>query len=596
MKIYPAPHQVLPTKKPRFLDIPVAHIEKEYTPSKINLVPEEGFTSKKERYLAPHQEFTNNNFLIFNESHEPVKADIRYQNHRYVYEPDKAQEFMPETFSFSALIKRKDTLLPNRDYDMRIGILEQENAKQSAQSLISIFGNAPYRGLSPANVKVNGRDTNPENLINTDSENLDFLFIATVDGSYTKDGATRLDYNKLMNNHCNLWITVTKDGMSGIFDDNEKFKSYTTHYITRSGDKFVFATTGELQTGSEYGVAVEYGAELPALPRTENYYRFDATAGQVPLLIIEKPNYGFVIVSHENLFNSATLSTYAPYIYNILTTVYLNSYVETNQNEAWIADDVVDYMGSLDMPFRKTHPNINLNDMVHQVNSSVLYYTLLGFATTSKNVIFDTQDSSGMIHFRKLVKTDPTKDIDATSVYTTQHTIIQYKKPKVMMIESKLSYATQIDEFNNCYFSIEPFVSSKYRLHVTKAQRFKIPDIEKTYALFALPVSFNEESELELVEESEWKSMGAAVKICTVQVAFDGDPAAYDIRMLGGGIPEGYTDFEMFDIGNLNGRPYRIGTGAVVKLPKAYKPYKSEILAAINKYKIAADQFYIIFD
>ena len=90
--------------------------------------------------------------------------------------------------------------------------------------------------------------------------------------------------------------------------------------------------------------------------------------------------------------------------------------------------------------------------------------------------------------------------------------------------------------------------------------------------------------------------MGAAVKICTVQVAFDGDPAAYDIRMLGGGIPEGYTDFEMFDIGNLNGRPYRIGTGAVVKLPKAYKPYESEILAAINKYKIAADQFYIIFD
>ena len=52
----------------------------------------------------------------------------------------------------------------------------------------------------------------------------------------------------------------------------------------------------------------------------------------------------------------------------------------------------------------------------------------------------------------------------------------------------------------------------------------------------------------------------------------------------------------MFDIGNLNGRPYRIGTGAVVKLPKAYKPYENEILAAINKYKVAADQFYIIFE
>ena len=71
---------------------------------------------------------------------------------------------------------------------------------------------------------------------------------------------------------------------------------------------------------------------------------------------------------------------------------------------------------------------------------------------------------------------------------------------------------------------------------------------------------------------------------------------AYDIRQLGGGLPSAYTDYDMLDIGNPKGRPYRVGTGAVIKLPKAYQKYADKILKAIESYKVAADQFYVVYE
>jgi hypothetical protein len=69
------------------------------------------------------------------------------------------------------------------------------------------------------------------------------------------------------------------------------------------------------------------------------------------------------------------------------------------------------------------------------------------------------------------------------------------------------------------------------------------------------------------------------------------------MRQLGGGLVEDtIDDFELLDIGHINGRPYRKGNTLIVTLPKKYEPYKDMILNAINKYKVGEDYPIVFFE
>ena len=68
------------------------------------------------------------------------------------------------------------------------------------------------------------------------------------------------------------------------------------------------------------------------------------------------------------------------------------------------------------------------------------------------------------------------------------------------------------------------------------------------------------------------------------------------MRQLGGGLSEDEEDnYELLDIGHMNGRPYRIGGALVLTMPTKYKPYEDLIQKAIDKYKVAEDYIAIIF-
>ena len=123
----------------------------------------------------------------------------------------------------------------------------------------------------------------------------------------------------------------------------------------------------------------------------------------------------------------------------------------------------------------------------------------------------------------------------------------------------------------------------------------KIENIDKRYGIYALPINQDGVSEILMIEESRWQYMGAAKRLAIVSVEYRGEPIAYDIRILGGGVPLGIDDYEMLDIGNVSGRPCRIGTGGIIQIPKEYEKYKDRITEAVEKYKVAADRFYIIF-
>ena len=112
-----------------------------------------------------------------------------------------------------------------------------------------------------------------------------------------------------------------------------------------------------------------------------------------------------------------------------------------------------------------------------------------------------------------------------------------------------------------------------------------------------MPINKDNESELFIINNRDNNfNTKSAIELCTIHVEYVGEPASYDVRLLGGGIPETKYNYEMLDIGNLKGRPYRVGTGAVIKLPEVFKKYDERILSLVEKYKVAADKFYTVYD
>ena len=68
-----------------------------------------------------------------------------------------------------------------------------------------------------------------------------------------------------------------------------------------------------------------------------------------------------------------------------------------------------------------------------------------------------------------------------------------------------------------------------------------------------------------------------------------------DMRQLGGGLKESAPDnYNLMDIGHINGRPYRPTGTIVFTLPTKYKEYEDLIEKAINKY-IGASEMPVIF-
>ena len=70
-----------------------------------------------------------------------------------------------------------------------------------------------------------------------------------------------------------------------------------------------------------------------------------------------------------------------------------------------------------------------------------------------------------------------------------------------------------------------------------------------------------------------------------------------DMRQLGGGLVEDAADnYNLMDIGHINGRPYRQAGTIVFTLPTKYKPYETNILKAIKKYISASEVPVILFE
>lgn len=606
MKIYPSIHTAKEVDRPKFLDIPISHIEKNYIPTSIETEVSSDFTHASSTYLAPYQTFDTDDFLLFEDDGSISKSKLSFQNGRYTYLPKDATEFTPTKFSFKAEIQRKGRMHGDRNYNFRIGFYKQSGVKDFAKKLMPIFGDAPYRGMAPTNITVNDGSTDVDKMICTDGKNLDFLFVQGSTDEFFRDTAQgQIPYQNLFRTNVNIWLTLSDVGGYKWFRElklqKEAYK--ITHLAEEDGYFYMVpaakASMGAYATTTTYNHVARPNVSFKMFPRDTYKYVLQPLAAYpgTPIFILQGPKGNYIIISHEKLFDY--LDLYSNFVYDVLSRVYERSFLLVSSDETWIAEEPVDYLGSLNVPFHRRHPVLNLHDVVTKSGEDVEDFELVNAYTNMFGVVFDHLDKDGGIYFKtsnKLAKKDPVKQLGDTSIFTYQHTVIQYPVQKTKLVESAVKITTSIQD-NRCYFTIYPFSSSKHRLLLKTARTFEIEDVEKPYILYALPVTGDGESVVGIIQEGDKDyDAEASVHIAKLWVEFVGEPMAYDIRQLGGGLPSAYTDYDMLDIGNPKGRPYRVGTGAVIKLPKAYQKYADKILKAIESYKVAADQFYVVYE
>lgn len=595
MKIYPSPHLVLSTNKPSFTHIPLAHMEVELIPDSIEFMPQgEEFILDKKQVINPYDTFVDGTDLIFNSNGEIEDIELSFSNGKYIYEPSNIIEFSPSEFSMYATIQKNISYMLTDKYNINITVDNLSNWND----LISLFGNASARSICPPNIKINNESLDISSLASGSFSNTDFYLIKSPDGRrYATD--LLIDFDEILDKHTNIWLSIDdkNNELSNIFDTltvpcestsplnktvykrDIKVSNKLTHTIKQNNDIISYM----FDDSSDYSVQYEYSNN--------------------PIVIVEKKNKGFVVISHSSIFND--LNTNSNLIYDAIIKVFTKSYLDTYTVKSWITNKNVEYIGSIGRVFNKKHESINLKELVNKKDNTIKnQYNLI-----SVNVDMDKSapiaayintDSDQYMHFEKLEdgdNIDPVKQDNCKSMLTTKNTVIYFNQDCIYKIESKIDLQQIINNENNtCKVLLKPFKSSKHRLNLKDEIILNIPDLSEVYYLLALPVNKNGESTVRLVPRKSYDYTGEVV-LGEIRVILTTKKVCSDARISGGGLPEAMQDnYDLLDIGNLYGRLFRAGTSLIIRLPLYLEKYDSYIKDAIEQWKNATTYIVIHYD
>jgi hypothetical protein len=85
--------------------------------------------------------------------------------------------------------------------------------------------------------------------------------------------------------------------------------------------------------------------------------------------------------------------------------------------------------------------------------------------------------------------------------------------------------------------------------------------------------------------------------IADVHISVKQRPQVIDTRVYGGGVPiKEENNYDCIDIGNVIGRPYRLGSTLIIRLPKRLKDYERIITKAVKEHIAAGEYPVILFE
>lgn len=198
---------------------------------------------------------------------------------------------------------------------------------------------------------------------------------------------------------------------------------------------------------------------------------------------------------------------------------------------------------------------------------------------------------------------EPEKPIGWVSLYNGSDVVylreLHYKMEtnlmdKIFTITNEYDLDVKILVFKSTSLGIDTAMPINKTISFIKTEVNKVERIREANYLFYINLN---NSNIDFVFKEDFKKE-LGIPLFTIKVYQTPDAVnIIDMRQLGGGLVEDREDnYNLMDIGHINGRPYRPTGTLIFTLPTRYKPYENIILKAINKHISASDVPVIMFE
>lgn len=626
IKIYPSKHNIEIINESRFdadLNIPLAYVNLDYTKYDLEKRIEDDFL----KYMAnknilmtpilPGELIEDTGRFVFNKYEEkvpiePLCKDIRGK--KYFTPP---YEFIPFKFSYDVTVKKNMKYDVSTDYYINVACCDDADSLDLSTRLSQIFTYPSELKYVTDNIHFNDDKRNVDTLTSMSFEDADFLFLETYDGQYLDSEMTEeISIESLLQNNVNVWVGCD-----------------THHYYKYKNDDMGYMTFTSI------GAFKEFGISNPLLSTNTNilsdvYFNLNRseywnqpgkklhnifTDRLSPVLIIEHLGKGFEIISHNSVLEDPV--KYKNLIYEVMMYVYTLTYKKSPRVNEWITFNVPDYEVANGKLYSKSNfvsgrtldeiLGLNFNDYsIYQIdiydnNDSELPSTQEDLASgtnincidvSNNRLVFKMENSSAYSEVQK-----PTGWV---SIY--QNGKIYYVDQIYYYIESDITNKFfVIENEDSLLVKLYPFKSSKHNIYLTVDLNVTIKNIKTDSngvmriinEVYIIYLDINDYS-LHYTRDNEYEDKKGCVKIAEIDIHQSTDDTFLtDMRQLGGGLSkEAKNDYDLLDMGHINGRPYRKSNTLIIKMPKKYEQYKDKILAALDKYKVGEDYPVLFFE
>lgn len=607
MKINLPKHEATETEDLKIKDIPLAYVNTENNEYHANVVIEKNFKKAKSKNIRPYDTFAEDNICVFDKEGNIAKINLQRNGNSYTYIPKSKSEFTPQEFSCEIILKHNIKYTTKKNFNINVRVSTSGLNEDLSERLIGIFGDAYKRGICPSNIKINhGRMSYGSMFTDPDEgENVDFVFIESTDGVHFKDNTKK---NSVI------------DENSG---DPEDFGTkIDVEYITQTAGSHVWLVTDVFENMLYQSDSATTTIKNPVVYKKtvyknakkirrfyqnyilNNYGDYTQHFISDTILVLEKSGEKSIIVSPAEMFSKKNINKFAGLIYETLIYVYTHSYKKVKSALAWITDEPVDYAAFQMKRLNESHGKINLNQMLLQIGVNPTdTYQILSITCSNENVIFTGTTANGDMQFKKVTERDePEKQADQISYYTTKGTVVLYKSESdYFWTEEKLLITEKVSG-TEVFIQVNPYKNSKFKIFSDQPQELEIPNNTEKYILCTKPVNYPMTSIFQLVLKSTYdknseKESVYGIKIATVSVKSVTNTELTDLRILGGGLPEGLPDdYNLIDISNALGRPYHKNATLIIRLPKKYEKFEDRLRKEINKHISGGEYPVIIFE
>lgn len=617
MKIYPSTHNIKSVTDSHVdldLNIPLAYIELDY--SKYNIEKKMKDISNKEikQEVIYNQSFDSADIKLFNKFNEEVNMDnlLTRVGNKYYYRPKDAIMYKPQTFNYEAIIKKSLTYKIANEYKINVACVDDPDSLDLSDRLSIGFSNPSARDIVPPNIIINDNRMDSTTFTDMSLDDCDFLFIESSEGIYyddVLDDRTEIDKDLFLENNTSIWITA---------DYNRRYP----HVSSSSVEQYILnkpLLNNSLTVNSKYYFNIN---TLPYNPSVKYHNIFKGD--NMPIVIIEHLGKGFEIISHSDILKN--VENNLQLMYEVIMYCYLNGYKKTGILNQWITNDVPDYQIEYGRLVKKKYltSTINIFDYFGLSSSEITLYSvnITGDSENQNNPsTFDSDTdlfdytteivfiglSNGKLMFTKNstksspYNNEPEKPIGWISIFNGDYMI--YVKELHYIIETNLEekiFTTVNDD--NLEVKILAFKSTSLGVNTQKPFETTIPfvktevnKIERIREASYLFYINKENQNINFVFSEEFEdTLGTALFEIKIYQTTDAINVT-DMRQLGGGLKEDQSDnYNLLDIGHINGRPYRKTGTIVFTLPKKLEQYNDLIEKAIYKY-IGASEVPVIF-